>query len=530
MKDKKVLAGLFVLFILLVTGMVLFLPRPIVNDADEVVVQRIQYNPDFSQDGAEADFMEIEDYDAEKIAECLSNYRERRTMTKAESYQLDNVEIRIIISVNGEMREILLGKENSSRGGYGTYQYEIINAEKLCEELKRCFFERTDENNSFMFTKEEFLADYDMMWETLEKNYYFFPILENKGIDIEALKNSTRQQLMEKVEDLDDFRSLLGKMFMQMEHFAHLGLVGTTTFNTYQKLYNTDGVKNNGWQKVLQNQQTQELYQYLKEQETQVSEEEFEYPEVKCSYDIERKAVIFKIATFTDAVVERDEDFIRGYVETLGDVEIDHVIFDLSGNGGGNDMYWMENIVEPFGEDYEWTDWLYVRDTEMMISFFFDEFFSCSPEPVENISGHPLPGFVEELGLTHYIANFQKLSSAPSLPKNVLDASRWIIIDGGVCSSAENFVEFCKEMEWATLVGQPTLGDGSGITPVLYALPNTGLLIRFRGTAGENPDGTLNTLAGTKPDVFVRPSNGKYFGKSSLEVIKQMIDDEKKQY
>lgn len=52
-----------------------------------------------------------------------------------------------------------------------------------------------------------------------------------------------------------------------------------------------------------------------------------------------------------------------------------------------------------------------------------------------------------------------------------------------------------------------TGGDGKGVSPVLFSLPNTGLLIRFSGLAAESPDGELNAIGGTKPDIWAGTSN-----------------------
>ncbi len=50
---------------------------------------------------------------------------------------------------------------------------------------------------------------------------------------------------------------------------------------------------------------------------------------VNASYDSQLNAAIFKITSFDDGVMERDRDLIREYLIRLGDVEIDHIIFDI---------------------------------------------------------------------------------------------------------------------------------------------------------------------------------------------------------
>lgn len=387
------------------------------------------------------------------------------------------------------------------------------------------------------FTTEEFLADYDKLWEILEEDYIYFPVLESRGIDPKALKETTRKQLEDRITDLDGFYYLLNSMFGKMQYFAHLSVVDSLSFEVYGKYYNAEDAEKNGWQSALQNSQTKGIYEYLKGmseasdgaeesdglEAPDMSEEsdrsdagESSFREVEAAYDAQRKAVTFGITTFHDAVLERDRNFISEYLSSLDDAEIEHIIFDISGNRGGNDRYWLENIVSPFGGSYEWTGWWYLRDTELTRNYFFSDF---APKPVGAVEDHILPEFVRELELTHFIKVRRQVSNDAVLEENAMGAKRWVIIDGRVYSAADSFSNFCKATGWATLVGQPTLGDGQGITPVLIALPETGLLVRFSGSAAETSDGTLNAACGTEPDIRINPSV-----ESSREAINRLIE------
>ena len=372
------------------------------------------------------------------------------------------------------------------------------------------------------FTKEELLADYDGLWEMLKEDYLYFPLLESQGVNIASLKISARQQLENRITDFNGFYYLLNNMFGKMQFFAHLSVVDPEILDVYQKYLGTDDSPGNGWQKSLQNPQTQTIYDYLKStwKDTPAITNDVtnNYRKVDASYDAPHKAVTFVVTSFNDAVLERDRDFISDYLTSLGDVEIEHIIFDISGNSGGNDLYWQNNIVAPFGGTYEWSNYLYLRDTELTRSYFFDDF---NPLPVSSVTDHTLPSFVRELELTHVIQDRSQLISEAVLGENALTAKRWVIIDNRVYSSADSFTAFCKATGWATLVGQTTLGDGQGVSPVLIALPNTGLLVRFSALAAETPDGTLNAITGIEPDIPVNPQQT-----TARDVINQLIDEE----
>lgn len=357
-----------------------------------------------------------------------------------------------------------------------------------------------------------------MLWETLEENYIYFPLLEEQGINIESLKETTRQQLKNRITDINGFYHLLDSMFGKLQYFDHLCVLSPDDFTVYQSYYNSQYTDSNGWQKCLQNPQTQAIYEYLQNSPTTSATRVNSYPEVEVIYDNQRKAVTFIIVTFDNSVLERDKDFINEYLPSLGNVDIAHIIFDISGNVGGSDYYWINNIVAPFGGNYEWTDWWYLRDTEMTRSYFFDD---LAPEPIGIISNHTLPMFVDELGLTHYIKLPRQLSTDATLDGTVLDARRWVIIDDKVYSSADSFSAFCKATGWATLVGQSTHGGGQGTSPILISLSNTGLLVRFGGIAVETPDGSLNTVTGIKPAIQIIPLD-----ENSRDALNRLIDGE----
>ena len=83
------------------------------------------------------------------------------------------------------------------------------------------------------FTREELLADYGQLWEILEENYPFLPVLEEHCIDWEQLRADYREKLRTQEPDVADFAALIRQMFSQMENFAHLDLAGEDEFRLY---------------------------------------------------------------------------------------------------------------------------------------------------------------------------------------------------------------------------------------------------------------------------------------------------------
>lgn len=134
-KYRRVLFAILALLLLCVAGILLFSPRPILEDLDCVQSIRIRYNPYVNQD--KDDIIEIYDYDSERILACLSQYKEQRTLSKAKGYWIGDVEMEIIVMSTDGLKQIILGNTNYTCGSYGTFKFKIIDPDELLLELKK---------------------------------------------------------------------------------------------------------------------------------------------------------------------------------------------------------------------------------------------------------------------------------------------------------------------------------------------------------------------------------------------------------
>ena len=109
----------------------------------------------------------------------------------------------------------------------------------------------------------------------------------------------------------------------------------------------------------------------------------------------------------------------------------------------------------------------------------------------------------------------------PALDRPLFTGRFWLLVDEGVYSSSEKFSLFCKQTGFATLMGETTGGDGVGIDPMLVSLPDSGIVFRFTGEEGLNPDGSCNEEYGTTPDIVIED------GQDALTVCLEAISAEK---
>ncbi len=104
----------------------------------------------------------------------------------------------------------------------------------------------------------------------------------------------------------------------------------------------------------------------------------------------------------------------------------------------------------------------------------------------------------EELGLL----TIKQTGGHWTVRRSGFDGKVWLLVSNQVYSAAEAFTVFCKDTGFATIVGTETGGDGIGIDPVYFMLPNSGLLIRYSPLFGLNPDGSSNEEYGSTPDII----------------------------
>lgn len=349
------------------------------------------------------------------------------------------------------------------------------------------------------FKQEELLEDYDQLWNDLKVNYPFLPVLERRGINVENLRRSGRETLISRAMNLNGFVILMQNIFARMGNFAHLSLGDVDFYDFYHSFL---PMENDPRIELVFNLQTQTTYEFLRTEQPCASSDH--YPEVVSLYLPNVNTAYFHFKSFEHSLLERDKEVIVDYLLSLGNVE--HIIIDITGNPGGDAAYWQQNIVLPFGGEYEWSFNIFLKKTPVNECYFFRN-TSYDIQPISKFpSREKLPAFVSELGLTHYYTN-DSIYPTPALTGKTVEtqAKRWVLIDQGTYSSADGFAAFCKSSGWATVVGKTTWGDGMNASgPVLLKLKNTGLLVRFSSATCANSDGTMNAEIGTSPDIICK--------------------------
>lgn len=346
-----------------------------------------------------------------------------------------------------------------------------------------------------------FAADYALVWEALETDYPYLPYLRDKGIDVDGIRARYAAKL-EQAADTEDFAALLEEMFRDLKNTAHLSLVSRDFFPMLYRGYTeTSDDFHAAWRETAALAAASAYYAPTPEQEAEdPSSDSASYcPPAKYSWYEDCKTLCLSIRTFLPDTVDRDRDLLRNALEAHPDAE--NLVFDIAGNSGGDDRYWRQNLVGPFGEDHSLRQRLYFRGTERNLPCFEGRWDCFSTAEAEDAAP-----WAEALGLDRFCRVETPIPGREAVHS---DAKRWVLVNEQVYSSSESFVCFCKATGWATVAGTRTGGDGVGFDPVLRFLPDSGLLFRFSIGAGENPDGTMS-LEGTAPDLELPGSGISY--------------------
>jgi hypothetical protein len=228
---------------------------------------------------------------------------------------------------------------------------------------------------------------------------------------------------------------------------------------------------------------------------------------IKTEISYEDKTAYIKINSFASRHVENDSILLEEVFEKIRNFE--KIIIDVRGNGGGNEEYYMKNILPYFIKERTSVDfYLLFRNGKYIKPFLRDRGFNHLLKSGEVMLTEELPenliiGEEYRKNFGFFIKNTRTIGN----PKYTgYEGKIYILTDHHTYSAAETFTAFVKAAGMATIVGTTTGGDGVNIDPCVAALKNSGLVIRFNMTMGLNPDGSINEEVHTTPDIYVEQS------------------------
>ena len=223
--------------------------------------------------------------------------------------------------------------------------------------------------------------------------------------------------------------------------------------------------------------------------------------------------------------IEADNAVLAPFLEKIRSYNA--LIIDIRGNGGGSTAYWGMLVPQIMKEPLSSVSYFLFRRGELAQQYARSAY---APEQLL-----PVAQLKEELGeaalapeietdFQNYIKN--AITLTPEAGKE-FRGRIYMLVDGGVYSSADAWAGFAKSTGWATLVGERTGGDGIGIDPLIASLPQSGYAFRIPSVMGLTSSGVINEERQTEPDMEVSAvKTGNLLDDPAVQAV---IQEEKKQ-
>ncbi len=381
------------------------------------------------------------------------------------------------------------------------------------------------ENKFRELTRQEKLADFDSMYNTLKRVYPYFGVLKRKH-DIDWLGNYNQyRKRVENTKSNKEFIASISAIVNDL-HCDHADLMPTTDFDYFYKLYKRyrllkksikrgykelkiKSARNNHkhWTNLL-NQIYEDKHGKQESSSSSWYDKKVNAP-LTITSDSVNKIVYVHLPSFVDERIDKDKTKLDSLFTHIG--EYNKLVIDIQGNTGGNDSYWI-NYVVPYLIDSDVT-------TENIIAYRKDKvFYEYYKVPKKELTYNEvkLNNMPKELKGNGYGFMKREMTFYPNKVESRFKGEIYLLVDELVFSSSEAFAIFCKQTGFAKVVGKLTGGDGIGSEPFLLCLPNSGIVMRYTGEMGLNPDGSSNAEMCTIPDVELK-------GKESEECISELM-------
>ncbi len=370
------------------------------------------------------------------------------------------------------------------------------------------------------FDTKAALEDYEQAFTIIESSYPYIDAAQRLyDIDVLEIKDFYYNKIQNtKSITLKEFNEILTDCINEFNYLGHISVMDAN-FYYYAKnnLSNTQGFEYH--YSMLNNPNSDETYQYLNRFSLinnlfKTTESINEYNENNMTLSLIDNTIVVTISAFNPNYIDKDLEKLELFIIENSDIE--NLVIDLTHNSGGSDYYWMQVLVQPFiKEDLTSNNrFLLLKSstyTQDLISILETQEISKKEiELLPNINLNDIKGL--ELAYT-----IPGITVSPS--DDYIDIENiYLLINENVMSSGDIFASFCKDTKFATLIGQPTSGNGPSINPYYFPLNNSGLILTFQIDYTTDSTGALNSEVGTLPDIYSQ-NNEKPLNTYKREVI-----------
>lgn len=353
-------------------------------------------------------------------------------------------------------------------------------------------------SNTSTLSEEEKLADFEQLYNTVKEGYPFLEVSKRQNKeDWLANKESYKEYVMNSSSD-QDFANKLNNILSDL-HNSHTEVINNREwFNTLKEIYEPLG-----WYDFFDDKDVNDMYKSLRK-DTEFGDENFKDIELKDL--VEGKIGYIYIPQMNSANGSIDDDMkkISSYLEKIQDYQ--SLVINIRGNPGGNDEYWTKLVSLIADKDYKCKGYRLFRNNSDVI----DNYTKVRNVKLNDISELPkdvfdnAPKEVTNM-FTHFEYNEEIVEGKSKTP---FKGKVYLFVDDLVFSGAESFSIFCKEQNFATIIGTKTMGDGYVYDPVLFKLNNSGLIVRMASTMYLTESGICDEEEKVTPDIDIKNTKG----------------------
>lgn len=355
---------------------------------------------------------------------------------------------------------------------------------------------------SGQLTQKEKLDDFNYMYEVIKDGYPFLKV--NKRLnDVDWLENRAEYEQRVKATDSDEsFVRVMGGIIEELNNL-HTELIKDDDYFSGLKKFH----ENFGWYDFWNDPVVLKRYNQPSDDIDRDTNKEkstgmimYINNEIVLQDIVSNKVAYMHLPQMArcGASIEEDMEVIGEYLKNVKGY--DALIIDIRGNSGGSDSYWEQVVSMITPVDIHQTGYMLFREGDVI-----DNYLAAREDEVEDInilSDLELPNLPEEA-----MTDFSKVRKLETVIESSdlcnFEGNIYLLVDGKVYSSSESFAIFAKETGFATVIGAVTGGDGGGIDPVMFDLPNSGLLVRMSADMFVTSTGLCNEEFKTTPDYII---------------------------
>lgn len=225
-------------------------------------------------------------------------------------------------------------------------------------------------------------------------------------------------------------------------------------------------------------------------------------------FDITPKLAYLKIGEMThrSQLYHDDKQAVIDYLK-----QVQHypaLVIDIRGNEGGDTHYWTQFLLPQIIQNSIGVDLYSFYKNGKYSQFYKDHRQDVVPIDVKQVAQQvPLSAKVQNILQNFSYQSVQQLRITPAKDSIAYKGNIYLLVDKHTYSAADTLSLVAKASQLATLVGEPTGGDGVGTDPMIAVLPNTNYAMRFTKQLGLDPEGNMNAFYPTTPHYHIHISH-----------------------